>query len=83
MNRPDRFIEMRAAIRRSRAAAVDTWNALHPIGTRVWFWPGTRKGPASQGTTRSHAIVDRGGQAVVFIDGFAGCIALENVQVRR
>jgi hypothetical protein len=59
---------------------VSAWNAKHPIGTAVRFWPGVKEGDGRLGATRSEAYVDSAGQAVVFITDYAGYVALSHVE---
>jgi hypothetical protein len=60
---------------------ADAWNAAHPIGARVRYWRGVKRGePSGEGPTRSEAEV-RGDAAVVFIAGCSGFIYLTHVEV--
>jgi len=62
-------------------AAVDAFNAAHPVGTTVNYWRGVREGkPSGTGPTRSDAQLLSGHTAVVWIEGTSGCIALTHVE---
>ncbi|WP_202516883.1 hypothetical protein [Streptomyces sp. SID685] len=71
-------------------AAVDAWNAAHPVGTPVTAYPGIRpedswspeKVTRIVTTTRSKATVLGGHTAVVWVHGHSACIALTHVDVR-
>ncbi len=65
------------------------WNHKHPIGTPVLYrsvtgykagetlrWP-----PPMETKTRSEAYVLSGHTAVVFVEGVAGCVALDACEV--
>ncbi len=58
----------------------DAFNATHPVGTPVRYWPGVREGAGRDSRTRSRAWVIGGHSAVVSVDGHAGGIALTHVQ---
>ncbi|WP_232676708.1 DUF1643 domain-containing protein [Nocardioides sp. R-C-SC26] len=60
-------------------AAAAEFNAKHPVGTRVRYWPGAREGEGIVSTTRTTAWVV-GGQPVVSVLGYAGGIALTHIQ---
>jgi hypothetical protein len=67
---------------------TDRFNAEHPEGTRVRFWPGARWGddgetelPAKKGLTRSAAWLLGGHTPVVMVTGQAGGVALTHVEV--
>jgi hypothetical protein len=73
------------AARHKRAVrARDEWNAAHPVGTPVLFWPGHRDGPLAEpgrrSQTRSAAWVMPCDEAVVLVDGYSGGIALTHVE---
>ena len=54
--------------RRERATwACSAWNTLHPVGTRVRYWP-TLMAPPVEAVTRSPAWVLQSGTAVVALD---------------
>ncbi|MFF3094221.1 hypothetical protein [Streptomyces cyaneofuscatus] len=82
----------RAAVDRSitdqfPAIAVDRWNALHPVGTPVYAYPGCRPEDDPKCTqlttrTRSVASVLGGHTAVVWVDGHSACISLTHVDPR-
>jgi len=56
------------------------WNARHPVGTRVYFWPWSRKDVADISRTRSEAYLLGGHTASVQVEGFRGAIALSHVE---
>jgi hypothetical protein len=58
--------------------AVD-WNIVHPVGSPVLAWPGTRDVEPLRTRTRSGAWTLPSGEAVVMVDGHAGGIALTHV----
>jgi hypothetical protein len=60
--------------------ARDTWNARHPIGTPVRYWPGVREGDGREGVTRSEAWLVCG-HASVLVSTYTGGIALTHVEV--
>ena len=62
------------------ATVVDQWNALHPVGTLVRFWPDGRDGLHHLGLTASPAVLLSPDHASVKIEGRASTIDLENVQ---
>jgi len=79
--------ERQATVTRSeRQAAVarhvaDRWNAKHPVGTIVRYWRGLCEGePSGQGPTR-HVATVVGGDAVAWVEGCVGCVALTHVEV--
>lgn len=58
---------------------VDEWNARHPIGTSVRYWPLVSEPDNYTDTvTRSVAEVLSGHTAVVWLAGKAGCVALDH-----
>ncbi len=66
---------------RARAEkAARSFNAMHPLGTKVRYWRGKREGLGSEGITRSEAYVTDSGEAVLFIEGCSGFIALSHIQ---
>jgi hypothetical protein len=72
-----------AARAHRRTGEISAWNAEHPVGTPVLFWPGGRSGPGRQSTTRSHAWPLGDGTPVVLVNGYAGGIALTHVEQLR
>ena len=60
--------------------AVARFNRDHPIGTPVRFWPGVRSGEGRPSRTRSQAQILSGHTPVVWVEGYAGCIALTHVE---
>lgn len=73
--------EARAGIRGQKLA--DAFNAANPIGKPVDYWSGARSGPGKFSVTRSEAQVLPSGEAVVWVVGHAGCIALSHVEPVR
>lgn len=63
-----------------RDAAV-CWNTVHPVGTPVLAWPGTRDDEPLTTRTRTRAWTLGHGAAVVSVEGRAGGIALTHIQV--
>jgi len=63
--------------------AVDEFNAEHPIGTPVLFWPWTKSGPGRESETRTPAWVMGGHSAMVSVEDYAGGIALTHVEARE
>lgn len=61
---------------------ADDWNARHPVGTPVTYWPGGRDHPGRDSYTRSPAWVVGNRVAVVSVDGYPGGIALTHVTIR-
>lgn len=62
---------------------VDAFNAAHPVGTPVRYWPGVREGAGIESRTRSAAQRlggSEGEQPVVWVDGCRSCIALSHVE---
>ena len=60
----------------------DTWNACHPIGTAVRYWPMVRGGePVYEGVTRSKAWLTSSGHVSVLVSTYSGGIALTHVEV--
>ena len=68
--------EKSAAVAQSK---VDAFNAQHPVGTAVWYWPWTKEGPGIESRTRSEAQLLGGHTAVVWVEGHASCISLTHV----
>ncbi len=60
--------------------AVEKWNQQHPIGTPVTVRMDS--GELRETATRSMAQM-LGQSAVIWVDGIAGCYALERVAVRK
>jgi hypothetical protein len=77
---------VRAVVEKAKAALEDRahrqaekWNAVHPIGTPVLFWPGSRDDHGRQSVTRTPAWVLASGAPVVMVEGYTGGIALTHV----
>lgn len=61
-------------------ARIGSWNNAYPVGTLVHYWRGDKAGePSGTGKTTTEAQ-DFYGQAVVWIDGCSGCVALTHVE---
>lgn len=60
---------------------AEEFNTRYPIGTRCFYWPGTKSEPPHHGFTRSEAWELDCGEPVVKITGYAGGIALEHVEI--
>ena len=60
---------------------VATWNANHPIGTPVRYWPGVREGAGRVGITRTPAWLMGKKWPAVSVSGYAGGIHLTHVEV--
>lgn len=58
---------------------VFNWNAKYPIGTKVEFFAVINPLERSKGifATRSKAEILGGHTAVVWLEGYSGCVALE------
>ncbi len=56
------------------------WNDTHPIGTKIRHWPGFRVGAGVASRTRSRAW-EVCGSAVVSVDGWAGGIWLDHIEL--
>jgi len=71
------------------ALTADAWNSLYPVGTPVIAYPGVRpefgltKYPRLETRTRSRAWNLGHGEPVVKVDGYAGGISLEHVDVQE
>lgn len=61
--------------------AVDRFNELHPVGTRVRYWTGVREGEGRKGVTTHEATLLGGHTPVAWIEGARGCVALTHVEV--
>jgi len=60
--------------------AVETFNERYPVGTPVHFWPGFLTDEPKVSTTRSPAEILSGHTPVVWVEDYAGAIALTHVQ---
>jgi hypothetical protein len=63
---------------------AEQWNALYPVGTPVFAYPGARPPKAARKVitrTRSRAWVASHGKPVVMVDDLAGWISLTHVDV--
>lgn len=60
--------------------AARDFNAKHPVGAKVRYWTMLREGEGKESVTRSEAYVTDSGEAVVFIAGQSGYVALTHVQ---
>lgn len=63
---------------------ADEWNATHPIGTRVRYWPilpPIPSAPAVETVTRSEAWVLGSGHPVVSVAGKTGGVSLDHLEI--
>jgi hypothetical protein len=60
------------------AFQCDKFNALFPVGSAVRYYPVLGKPEFVVMRTKSAAYVLSGHTAVVFLEGKAGCVAIEN-----
>lgn len=68
----------------SGAHTAASWNAAHPIGTRVRYWPiypPVDFAPPEDTTTRSEAWALGDGTVVVCVVGRSGGVALSHIEV--
>lgn len=68
----------------SGAHTVDSWNAAHPVGTAVRYWPIYPPHgivPPVDTTTRSEAWALGDGSVVVLIEGRSGGVHLSHIEV--
>lgn len=68
----------------SGAHTSESWNAAHPVGTRVRYWPiypPIEAVPPIDTTTRSEAWTLGDGTVVVCIVGRSGGVALSHIEV--
>jgi hypothetical protein len=61
---------------------ADQWNAAHPVGTPVLAWPGFLDDEPLSTRTRTPAWTLGHGDVVVSVDGYAGGIVLDHIEVR-
>lgn len=57
---------------------AEEFNAAHPVGTPVRFWPGVMTGPGIASRTRTPAWYV-GPYPVVSVEGYAGGISLKHI----
>ncbi|WP_175008139.1 hypothetical protein [Cellulosimicrobium sp. TH-20] len=57
------------------------FNATHPVGTPVRYWPQPRTGEGVQSRTRTPARLLGHGEPVVSVEGYTGGIYLTRVEV--
>ena len=68
----------------SGAHTAISWNAAHPVGTCVRYWPiypPIESVPHTDTVTRSEAWTIGDGTVVVCVDGRSGGVALSHVEV--
>ncbi len=58
---------------------VDEWNAKHPTGTRVLYFPTAGSFSHMRTTTRSYAWRLASGDPLVKVEGVVGGVSLEHV----
>lgn len=63
-----------------RLMEADEFNARHPVGTPVLFWPGAREGEGRASFTRTPAWL-MSSAVVVSVDDYPGGIALSHIEV--
>lgn len=63
-----------------RLYEVEDFNTRCPIGTPVDFWPGFLDDEPRRSVTRSKAEILSGHTPVVWVEDYAGCIALTHVR---
>ena len=89
---PDGTFSVPIATYRSRREArkglqgqkqADAFNARVKLGAPVEYWTGARTGAGAFSVTRSEATVLPSGEAVVWVVGFMGCLALSHVEPVR
>lgn len=75
--------EARKGLRGQKLA--DAFNAANKLGTPVEYWTGLReeRGTGKYSDTRSEATVLPSGEAVVWVVGEPGCVALSHVEPVR
>jgi hypothetical protein len=66
---------------RKLEARCASWNARYPPGTPVWYSPVIGEPPTQLFATRGPAYVLSGHTAVIFLEGKAGCVALDALTV--
>lgn len=62
---------------------AESWNAAHPVGTRVRYWPilpATPPHAPRETVTRSEAWTLQGGHILVMIVGVSGGVHLSHVE---
>jgi hypothetical protein len=59
---------------------ADDFNRQYSVGTRVRFWPSAKQGEGLESRTKTEAMVVSN-TAVVWIQSYAACINLDNVEV--
>jgi len=65
----------------AQSPKTERFNALHPVGTPVRYWPGVRSGEGRESVTRTPAWVVGGHTPCVSVEGYAGGIALTHIEV--
>ena len=63
-----------------RVMEADEFNARHPVGTPVRFWPGAKEGEGRASFTRTPAWL-MSSAVVVSVDDYPGGIALSHIEV--
>jgi hypothetical protein len=75
-----RFRRMKPKSAAELEAECLRWNAEHPIGTEVIYHPVIGQAKGTKTKTRTGAYVMSGHTAVLFVEGHAGCVALDAVE---
>ena len=79
--RKKRGIPSASEKRASEAARIcEVFNVSHPVGTPICYWSFLREGRGVASRTCSEAQVTSAGTAVVWVEGYASCIALSHVE---
>lgn len=70
------------SVRRYKGPTADEWNARHPVGTPVHYWPGTRKAGDEPRTSKTStaAYLPASGTPMVMVEDYRGGIALTHVE---
>lgn len=67
--------------KQNAAKEVAAFNRANQIGTHVRYWKGVRHGDPTGETVTETRAQDMYGNAVVWLRGVSGCIALSHVEV--
>jgi len=55
------------------------FTAMHPPGSRVWYWSVKNRGPVKETTVSGEPFEAHSGEPVVFLYGISGYVAIDNV----
>lgn len=64
----------------SEQAKAEDFNKQYPVGQKVRYWKGLRHGDGEVSRTRTEARVLSGHTAVVWVEGYPACIALNHIE---